>query len=45
MFLEQIEIVNFRGIQHLSLKLDKTTVLIGEIILANQRYWTHFKRV
>ena len=30
MFLEQIEIVNFRGIQHLSLKLDKTTVLIGE---------------
>ena len=30
MFLEQIEIVNFRGIQHLSLKFDKTTVLIGE---------------
>ena len=30
MFLEQIDIANFRGIQHLSLKLDKTTVLIGE---------------
>lgn len=30
MFLEQIDIVNFRGIRDLSLKLDKTTVLIGE---------------
>lgn len=30
MFLEQIDIVNFRGIHDLSLKLDETTVLIGE---------------
>ena len=30
MYLEQIDIVNFRGITRLSLKLDKTTVLIGE---------------
>ena len=30
MFLEQIDIVNFRGITHLTLKLDETTVLIGE---------------
>ena len=30
MFLEQIDIVNFRGIRNLSLNLDKTTVLIGE---------------
>ena len=30
MFLEQIDIASFRGIRHLSLKLDKITVLIGE---------------
>ena len=30
MFLEQINIVNFRGIRHLGLKLEETTVLIGE---------------
>ena len=30
MFLEQIDIVNFRGIRQLSLRLDETTVLIGE---------------
>ena len=30
MFLDQIDIVNFRGIRELSLKLDETTVLIGE---------------
>lgn len=30
MFLEQIDIINFRGIRNLSLKLDETTVLIGE---------------
>ena len=30
MFLEQIDIVNFRGIRQLSLNLDDTTVLIGE---------------
>ena len=30
MFLTQIDIANFRGIRHLSLTLDDTTVLIGE---------------
>ncbi len=30
MFLEKIDIANFRGIRNLSMKLDKTTVLIGE---------------
>ena len=30
MFLAQIDISNFRGIRHLSLTLDDTTVLIGE---------------
>lgn len=30
MFLERIDITNFRGIRHLCLKLDETTVLIGE---------------
>ena len=30
MFLDQIDIKNFRGIRDLSLKLDDTTVLIGE---------------
>lgn len=30
MFLQQIDIVNFRGIRQLSLTLDETTVLIGE---------------
>lgn len=30
MFLEQMEIVNFRGIRNLSVKFDETTVLIGE---------------
>ena len=30
MFLDQIEIKNFRGIRRLELKLDETTVLIGE---------------
>ena len=30
MFLERIDIANFRGIRNLSMKLDKTTVLIGE---------------
>ena len=30
MFLEQIDIVNFRGISNLTLKLDDTIVLIGE---------------
>ena len=30
MFIDQIDIKNFRGIRNLSLKLDETTVLIGE---------------
>ena len=30
MFLEKIEIANFRGIRNLSVRLDETTVLIGE---------------
>lgn len=30
MFVDQIDIKNFRGIRELSLKLDETTVLIGE---------------
>ena len=30
MFLESIDIVNFRGIRRLSLRLEQTTVLIGE---------------
>lgn len=30
MFLEKIDITNFRGIRRLSIKLDETTVLIGE---------------
>lgn len=30
MFLEKINITNFRGIRNLSVKLDETTVLIGE---------------
>ena len=30
MFVDQIEIKNFRGIRNLTLKLDETTVLIGE---------------
>lgn len=30
MLLERIDITNFRGIRHLRLKLDETTVLIGE---------------
>lgn len=30
MFLEKIDIANFRGIRNLSVKLDETTVLIGE---------------
>ncbi|MDE0268968.1 MAG: DUF2813 domain-containing protein [Acidimicrobiaceae bacterium] len=30
MFVDQIEINNFRGVRNLSLKLDDTTVLIGE---------------
>ncbi len=30
MFLERIDIANFRGINQLTLKLDETTVLIGE---------------
>ena len=30
MLLEKIDIVNFKGIRNLSLRLDKTTVLIGE---------------
>lgn len=30
MFLERIDIANFRGIRNLTLNLDKTTVLIGE---------------
>ena len=30
MFLQQIDIENFRGMRELSLRLDQTTVLIGE---------------
>ncbi len=30
MFIDQIEINNFRGVRNLTIKLDETTVLIGE---------------